>query len=113
MEQVEYRAVIRFMFLKGKSIDDTKTELDSVYGDLAPSIATVKRWVAEFKRGRTSIFDEHRSGRPIFETRKEIVEKALGLVLGNPIIKVRELSETLGLSTSTVVSILHENLGMK
>jgi len=39
-------------------------ELDSVYGDSAPSFTTVKFWAAEFKRGRKSLGDDERSERP-------------------------------------------------
>ena len=41
-----------------------KDELDSVCGDSAPSFSTVKFWAAEFKRGRKSLGDDERSGRP-------------------------------------------------
>ncbi|KYQ51718.1 hypothetical protein ALC60_09165 [Trachymyrmex zeteki] len=57
MEKIEYRAIIKFLHLKGNTSTQIKAELDAVYGDSAPSFATVKRWVAEFKRGRTSLAD--------------------------------------------------------
>ncbi|EFN88346.1 hypothetical protein EAI_02479, partial [Harpegnathos saltator] len=61
----------------------------------APSFTTVKYWVAEFKRGRTSCQDEHRSGRP-----NEL--------------KVRELADMVGISKSAVHRILtDENLDMR
>ena len=55
MEKIEYRAVIKYLFLKGNTPTQIKDELDAVYGewDSAPSFTTVKFWAAEFKRGRT------------------------------------------------------------
>lgn len=44
MEKVEYRAVIKFLYLKGNTPAKIKVELDAVYGDSAPSFTTVKRW---------------------------------------------------------------------
>ena len=58
--KVEYRAVIRYLYLKGKTGKKIHGELGDVYGS-APSYAQVKFWVGEFKRGRTSLEDEARS----------------------------------------------------
>jgi len=57
MEKEQYRSVIRFWFLKGKSRSEIKERLDAVYGDSSPSMATVKNWLNEFQHGRTSVFD--------------------------------------------------------
>ena len=62
--KVEYRAVIRYLYLKGKTGKEIHSELADVYGSSAPSYAQVKFWVGEFKRGRTSLEDEARSGQP-------------------------------------------------
>lgn len=113
MEKIEYRAVIKFLNLKGKINDEIKAELDSVYGNQAPSIATVKRWTAEFKRGRTSIFDEPHEGRPKEVMTEEIIEKVHDMVLDDPKSKVRELAKATGISTGSVFTILHEHLHMK
>ena len=63
--KVEYRAVIRYLYLKGKTGQEIHCELINVYGSSAPSYAQVKFGVGEFKRGRTSTEDETRSGRPL------------------------------------------------
>ena len=68
--KVEYRAVIRYLYLKGKTGKEIHGELADVYWSSAPSYAQVKFWVEEFKRGRTSLEDEARSGRLLDANRR-------------------------------------------
>ncbi|KYQ59982.1 hypothetical protein ALC60_00953 [Trachymyrmex zeteki] len=44
MEKEQYRSVIRFLFLDGKTCEEIKTKLDAVYGNPSPSITTVRYW---------------------------------------------------------------------
>jgi hypothetical protein len=64
IDKIEYWAVSKYLFLKGNTCTQIKDELHSVYGDSAPSLTTVKFWAAEFKRGRKSLGDYERMGRP-------------------------------------------------
>ena len=48
--KVEYCAVIRYLYLKGKTGKEIHGELADVYGSSAPSYAQVKFWVGEFKQ---------------------------------------------------------------
>ena len=52
--KIEYRAVIRYLYLKGKRDKETHGELADVNGSSAQSYAQVKLWVGEFKPGRPS-----------------------------------------------------------
>ena len=78
--KVEYRAVVRYLYLKGKTGKEIHGELTDVYGSSAPSYARVRFWVGEFKRVRTSLEDEARSGRPLDATDEEICKKVWDLV---------------------------------
>ena len=78
--KIEYRAVIRYLYLKGKTGKEIHGELTDVYGSSASSYARVKFWEGEFKRGRTSLEDEARSGRPLDATDEEMCEKVRDLV---------------------------------
>jgi len=69
--------------------------------------------VKEFKRDRISTCDASRSGRPIEAATPEIIDKVHDIVLTDRRAKVRELVEAIGISHGTVISILHEQLGMK
>ena len=55
MEKEQYRSMILFLFLEGKS-REIKERLDAVYGDSSPSMANVKTWFNKFQCGRTSFF---------------------------------------------------------
>lgn len=113
MEKEQYRSVIRFLFLSGKTCEEIKPILDGVYGTHSPSRTTVYHWFAEFRRGRTSVFDEPRPGGPKTATTEETVDKIHDLVLADRRVKVRELAEMAGISTERVSHILHEILGMR
>ena len=74
--KVEYHAVIRYLYLKGKTGKEINGELADVYGSSAPSYAQVKFWIGEFKRGRTSSNAvEARSGRPLDSTDERMCKK--------------------------------------
>ena len=64
MKKSEFRALIKHLYLKYLTPKEIKVEMDEVYGTSTSVFATVYNWVNEFKRGRTSTKDEHRSGRP-------------------------------------------------
>ena len=83
MEKEQYRSVIRFLFLKGKSRSEIKERLDAVCGDSSPSMATVKNLFNEFQRARTSVFDEPRPGAPKTATTEDNVTKIHDLVSQN------------------------------
>ncbi|XP_014487254.1 PREDICTED: uncharacterized protein LOC106751024, partial [Dinoponera quadriceps] len=88
-------------------------ELTKVYGNFAPSISTVKKWAAEFKRGRTSLKDDPCEGRPKTATTPETIEKVHNIVLDDRRVKVCEIAEAVGISEERVRNILQEELGMR
>ena len=111
--KVEYRAVIRYLYLKGKTSKEIHDELADVYGSSAPSYSQVKFWVGEFKRGRTSLEDKARSGRPLDATDEEMCKKVRDLVYSDRRIQVEERAQALGISHGSVSTILHDRLGMR
>ena len=72
----------------------------------------VKFWVGEFKRSRTSLEDETRSGRPSGATDEEICNKVRDLVYSDRRIKVEEIANALHSSHGSVSTTLHHRLGM-
>lgn len=113
MEKEQYRSIIRFLFLDGKTCEEIKAKLDAVYGDPSPSMTTVRYWFNEFKRGRTSVFDEERPGRPADVVTEEIIEKVHDIILADHRTKVREVAKAVGVSYGMVFNILHDRLGMR
>ena len=111
--KVEYRTVIRFLYLKGKTGKEIHGELADVYGSSAPSYAQVKFWVGEFKRGRTTLEDEARSGRPLDATDEEMCKKVRDLLYTDRRSQVEEIAQALGISHGSVLTILHDRLGMR
>ena len=109
----ECRAVIRYLYLKGKPGKEIHGELDDVYESSAPSYSQVKFWVGEFKSGRTSLEDEARSGPPLDATDEEMCKKVWDLVNSDRRIQVEEIAQALGISHGGFSTILHDRLGMR
>ncbi|XP_046976469.1 histone-lysine N-methyltransferase SETMAR-like [Vanessa cardui] len=112
MDKIEYRAVIKFLTIEGRTPSEIKQRLDAVYGQSSPSYSTVKEWAKQFRLGRQSIEDEPRPGRPSKAITDENIQFVEEKVLEDRRLKTKELAAMTGLSKTTVLRILHEHLGM-
>jgi histone-lysine N-methyltransferase SETMAR len=112
MDKIEYRAVIKFFDKEGLMPKEIHSKFIKVGGGLF-WFSTIKKWAAEFKRGRTSLEDDPREGRPESATTPEIIEQVHDMLLDDQQMKVREIAETIGTSKERVGYILHEELDMK
>jgi transposase len=81
--------------------------------DSSPSFSTIKKWAAEFKRGRTSLEDDPCEVRPKSATTPETIEQVHDMLLDDRQMKVHEIAETIGISEECVGYILHEELDMQ
>ena len=109
MEKDQYRSVIRFLFLDGKSHSEIKERLDAVYGDSFPLMATVKNWLNELY-----VFARRFLMAPKTATTEDnMKKKSHDLVLADHRLKVREIAETVDISRDCVGHTLHEILGMR
>jgi len=79
----------------------------------APSYATVKNWVAQFKRGDFSTCDAPRPRRPKTETTPEIIDQIHELILEDRRSSAKSIAEQLGISHEWIGSIIHEDLDMR
>jgi len=77
---IEMRAV-NFFFLQGKPPKEIHSILKETLGEYAPSYATVKNWVAEFKIGDFSTCVAPRPGRHKTVTTPEIIDQIHELIL--------------------------------
>ena len=111
--KTEYRVVISYLYLKGKTGKEIHGELADVYGSSAPSYAPVTFWVGEFKCNRRSLEDEARYGRPLDATDGEMCKKVWDLVYSDRRIQEEEIAHALGISQGSVSTILHDHLGMR
>jgi [histone H3]-lysine36 N-dimethyltransferase SETMAR len=111
-ENFEHRSVIKFLTKEGIAPKDIRQRLVNAYGDHAPPKSTVEWWAAEFKRGRQSIEDEPRSGRPVEVMTPENYDAVKQLVVTDRRLTVRRIAETLDISRRSVEIILHEKLGI-
>jgi len=109
---METRAVIKFFFLQGKAPKEIHAILKETLGEHAPSYATIKNWVAQFKCD-FSTCDAPRPGQSKTVTTPEIIGETHKLILEDCWISAKSIAEQLGISREQVGSIIHEDLDMR
>lgn len=113
MDYLEIRAVIKYLKIKGLSGKKAHAELVSTLADNAPSYAMVKKWYAEFARGRTSTDNAPRSGRPVGVSTPKMVNKVHKLITADRRRTILHISKKLNISYGTAQSIITDKLGMR
>jgi len=103
----------QFFFLQGKAPKKIHAILIEKLGEHAPSYATVKNWVAQFKRGDFSTCDASRPGRPKTVTTPEIIDQIHELIFEDRRISAKSIAEQLDVSRKRVGSINHKDLDMR
>jgi transposase len=91
MDEIEYRAVIKFFVKEGLTPNEIHSKFIKVCGDSSPSFSTIKKWAAEFKHGCTSLEDDPCEGHPKSATTLEISEQVHGMDLDDRRIKCMNL----------------------
>jgi len=87
--------------------------LIEILGEQAPSNATVKNWVAQFKCDDFSTCDALRPGRLKTVTTLEIIDGIHELIFEHHRFSAKSIAEQLGISLERVGSIIHEDLDMR
>jgi histone-lysine N-methyltransferase SETMAR len=113
LSQRDFRVMIFYDFKRGFSYTECHENLVKTFGEGAPSKSTINFWFNEFKRGRHTFEDEHRSGRPVEATTPENIDRVRQLIKDHRNITKRELEEALGVGSGTVETILHDHLGVR
>ena len=113
MDKIGERAVIQYLHQKGLTPKDIHNDMVATLVKDAPSYATVKKWVAEFKRGRQSLGDDPRPGRPVTVAMPEMVNNVHDIVMTDRRVTERYIASTDGITQERVHSILTEDLEMR
>lgn len=112
MDKIGHRSVIKYFHIKGLSAKEIFEDMVNTLGESAPSYSMVKKWTAEFKRGRDSLEDEPRSGRPPTASTSETIEKIHDMLLSDRRITIRYIANEVKISQERVHAIIRNELGM-
>ena len=83
-------------------------EIQAILTEILGEHATVKNWVAQFKRDDLSTCDAPRPGRPKTVTTPEMIDQINELILEDRIISPKSIAEQTGISRERVGSIIHD-----
>ena len=110
LNRAHFRAMIFYDFRSGLNQHECLQRLSTAFPDQAPSRTTVFDWYAEFRRGRRSLEDEDRSGRPPSATNDEQVSAVEAMVKEDARVTVAQIGREVGISSGSIITILHEKL---
>ena len=100
-------------YFRGLGQQQCIDKVNSIFDDEALSRTSVYRWYGGFNRGHSSLQDEFREGRPKSVVVLETIDAVRQLILQDGHVTYCEIETTLGISGTSIHSILHEYLAVK
>ena len=112
MENEYWRALIFFFTEKRFNATETEKELKEAHNGKAPSYSTIARWSSEYKRGRRSIQDSPKTGRPADIGTEENITRVQKMIEKDPRLTIDQIGAKTKISHGTVHKILNDELGL-
>ena len=81
-------------------------------GDDAPALSTVKKWAAEFKRGRKSLENDPRAGRSSSVTTQENIDRIHLMAIDDRCLTTNHIANVMSISLEQVENKLHKELSI-
>ncbi|XP_033229673.1 protein GVQW3-like [Belonocnema kinseyi] len=110
---IEQRYAIKFCVRLGKNATETYSMLREAFKDDCISRSQSGRWYKAFSVGRTKVVDEQRSGRPTTARTDANVERVQKLLDIDRRLGIRQIADTLDISTFAVHGIITQDLAMR
>ena len=112
MEKPESRAVIKYFCRKVMPPKEIHEDFVETLGMESTSSSTVKKWAAKIKRGRESVEEDERSGRPKDATADENVMVVHTLLMCDRRRDLQSIASEVCINYGAVQSILTDILGI-
>jgi hypothetical protein len=106
----EQRSVITFLWSEGVKLREIHRRMTQQYGGSCMSETKVCQWVGRFQEGRTSVVDEHRSGRLYTAVSDANLAHVDALISENRLISVDAVATMLNISVGCAHGIINEIL---
>jgi energy-converting hydrogenase A subunit M len=107
---MEQRVVIRFLTLKGLKVKEIQAELESVSGTDACKFCLMKKWRLRFLQGRTTLFDDPKSGRLLTQ---DLAEAVRSMVAERSFASCKVLHRHFGIAKTPCLRILLDDLALQ
>ena len=102
MDNISYRAIIRYHGLKGLTTKKIHKDMVVTLGEKAPSYFMAKKSDVEFKRGRDSLEEDPRLRRPVTDTTQETIAKIHDIVMADKRVTEHYIATELGISQDRI-----------
>ncbi|XP_045534361.1 protein GVQW3-like [Papilio machaon] len=113
LRREHFRAMIIYDFKCRLKPDESYDRPQMALMDEGTSKAIVYRWYNEFKRGRLTLGDEERSGRPLTAVTKENMLAVKNLVQDNRRITYQKIQHILQIGSGSLHESLHVHLRVR
>ena len=112
IEPVEFRAVMRLLYLKGSKPKEALDKMNVIYWEDAPSYDVVKLWHGQFKCGRTSVERVPIPGHPLSAIDDATIQQIETAILKDCQVTERQLVYEVKISLGSVEKIMYDHMHM-
>jgi hypothetical protein len=104
---------IKFRVKLEEGVNDTYEEVQKAFGKDSPPRSQILRWHKDFVRGRETVDDEQRSGRPAAVKTNTNVDFVGAFISQDRHLTIRMIAHEFDINECTVHQIVTQNLNMR